>query len=71
MAWVNVKDSNNYGAITDATFNYTWQNHGGGWYWVNSSPNTWLYCSATDRNEAWQWTDAYSTIYFYLTPRGK
>jgi hypothetical protein len=69
MSWALVRDSGNGQGITSAAFNYTWGNYGGGWYWINNPANAWLYCTATGYNPVNKWTDAYGTMYLYLTRR--
>lgn len=64
--WVYVRNKFDNTGITHAAFNYTYQNHGGGWYWVNAPRNSWLYITASGFNSANQWTNGYGTLYVYL-----
>jgi hypothetical protein len=67
--WVSVSDYDNFSGITSAAFNYTWQNYGGGQYWVTAPQNAWLYCTATGYNDVNKWTDGYGQLNLYLTKR--
>ena len=69
MSWAHVRESGNGSGITSAAFNFSYENHGGGAYWVNNPSNTWLYCTATGFNPVNKWTDNYGTMYLYLTRR--
>jgi hypothetical protein len=65
---IGLADKTNGTAITNGSFSVPYSNSGGGWYVVFAQPNTWVYASAYDYNQAGANTDAYSSMRIYMSP---
>jgi hypothetical protein len=70
--WIGVKNSRTGAAITNAYFNYDYQNYSAsgypGWYWVAVPQYAYLTAYAWGYNSATGYTNGYDSFNVYLQP---
>jgi len=73
--WIGVSDAINGAALTNAGFNYAFQNYSGsdpGWYWVEVFADSDLYCYVAGYNTGYANTDSWDSGRFNMVrPGGK